>query len=172
MPGHDGTVHHSCNICICSQHFNTGSRWGLTDTPQSNLAVTCAPFTQSWYVHTHKLMQTHAESLLFQVLFKFRPRGNSPQNSPYISQSIAWDTHTYRHTYSQTNNPSTWSSRERIGAGRSYINLSELVKDKQKHTHTHTQRCGHSATWCPPFEMMSRGSKDISLHRQADQQAD
>lgn len=142
--------------------------------PHSLIWLSLVPHSHKagMFTHTHTLMQTHAESLLFQVLFKFRPRGNSPQNSPYISQSIAWDTHTYRHTYSQTNNPSTWSSRERIGAGRSYINLSELVKDKQKHTHTHTQRCGHSATWCPPFEMMSRGSKDISLHRQADQQAD
>lgn len=86
------------------------------------------------------------------MLVKLWPPGNSPQNSPYISQSRSkLRTHTQRHTttYTWSNNPSTWSSRERMGAGRSYINLSELVKDKQKHTDTQlrTQRNVMSSLW-------------------------
>lgn len=84
------------------------------------------------------------------------------------------ETHTYRHTYTSANNPSTWSSRVRTGAGWSYINLSELVKDKKKYIHTqtckHTHRYGHSQ--CIAFEMTSRGSRDIGLQGQVDKQGD
>lgn len=54
------------------------------------------------------------------------------------------ETHTYRHTYTSANNPSTWSSRVRTGAGWSYINLSELVKDKKKYTYTHRHANTHT----------------------------
>lgn len=43
-----------------------------------------------------------------------------------------------------------------MGAGRSYINLSELVKDQNIDMQRFTYRCGH-------FEMASRATRSICL---------